>query len=312
MLAVLLSIPTAATALLSFGHQLPYVLERLWQGFLGFFGVNRKKRPWGRVINAATGEALPYVAIRIIDIHNNRSTTEISGPDGSFQTYLPSGEYSVLVSKLGWVFEPKPSLLTTVVGEQLYTGKPITLHDERVVSIVIPMREQEPKRENGIISWRLLAQKIESVLSRLSWPLILFGFGLNTLIMLDDLTFLNGVIELSYIAIMALKIAIQLHYRAAIGQIMDAATNKPVSLAAIRLYNAESGRMVTTKVTTAQGKFFLLASPGIYTAQVAKDGYNTYRESHIAVKSRQSQALAMSIKLIPIMKSDFGSLHIAQ
>ncbi|MEK7556611.1 MAG: carboxypeptidase-like regulatory domain-containing protein, partial [Patescibacteria group bacterium] len=83
------------------------------------------------------------------------------------------------------------------------------------------------------------------------------------------------------------------------GQVKDAAKNAPLKEALVQLYNAETGRLMATKVTSETGQFALVPPPGVYTVIVSKAGYQTYRESHVVVSPDKRKALAMTFQLTP-------------
>ncbi|HMD81585.1 MAG TPA: carboxypeptidase-like regulatory domain-containing protein, partial [Anaerolineales bacterium] len=60
-----------------------------------------------------------------------------------------------------------------------------------------------------------------------------------------------------------------------------------------------TGRLMATKITTANGQFALVPPPGVYTVMVSKAGYEPYRESHVVVSPQKRAALSMTFNLTP-------------
>lgn len=58
-----------------------------------------------------------------------------------------------------------------------------------------------------------------------------------------------------------------------VGKVFDAHTQKPLSLAVVRLYNQRTKRLVQTKVTNNDGIFDFLLPEGHYVVEVVKQGY---------------------------------------
>jgi len=61
--------------------------------------------------------------------------------------------------------------------------------------------------------------------------------------------------------------------RSGFGQIYNSITKQPVDLAVIRVFNADTNRLVATKVTDKQGRYQLMLDPGKYKFIVEKSEY---------------------------------------
>lgn len=57
------------------------------------------------------------------------------------------------------------------------------------------------------------------------------------------------------------------------GMVYDSITKKPLDLAMIRLINADTKKIVQSRVTDAEGRYIFLTRPGSYLLEVTKPGY---------------------------------------
>src|SRR6185369_4817805 len=92
----------------------------------------------------------------------------------------------------------------------------------------------------------------------LSWPIFLAGALLNTVLVFMASRPLYLVLEVLYIVLVIIKISLEVRVRPAYGQVRDAITHVPLDLAVVRLLEQGTNRLVMTRVTNNQGKFFAL------------------------------------------------------
>lgn len=282
----------ASTGLVSaapnFIAELIHLAQRLGQGIIGLAGT-RRRFPWGKVVDAGTSTPLPQVIVRILDRQTQRiRDTAITDAKGLFASLLPTGQYRLEVSKPGWHLTPAPGY---------YDGNVVNVAREGVVSIIVAMRPAVAS-EIKHVAWRTWLQHAERFLTKLSWSLLGFGFALSVLALVKTQSWLNIGIFGLYIVLIGGKLIFQRARRSAVGHVTDAG-GKPLPLALVQLYNAETGRLMATKVTSASGQFALLPAPGVYTLMVSKSGFQPYRESHLIVRPGKQQALSLTFTLTP-------------
>lgn len=275
------------------------LLQRLGQGIIGL-AATRRRRPWGRVVDAASGNPIPQAIVRVLDRQTQHlKDTTVTDAKGEFASLLPAGEYRLQVVKPGWSIEPmRSSLLTSLANEQWYDGNVVSVAQEKLVAIIIGMRPATAATPQKLV-WKSFLQKIERFLAVLSWPLLVIGLAFSAVALYRDVSWLNGVIIGVYIVLISLKYALQNRQHKTVGYVRDAATDKPLELALVQLYDAETQRQMAAKVTTASGQFVLLPPPGIYTVMVSHAGYQPYRESHVIVRPEHATTLALTFSLTP-------------
>jgi uncharacterized membrane protein len=103
------------------------------------------------------------------------------------------------------------------------------------------------------------------------------------------------------LALIAWKLSIQTRCREALGTVRDAVLRTPLGLALLRLYDANTGCLLTTRVTSERGQYLLPTTLGVYTLSVARDGYAPFREPHIVVRADDRETLARAVALTPLL-----------
>jgi len=99
------------------------------------------------------------------------------------------------------------------------------------------------------------------------------------------------------------------------GIVYDAASKKPVDLAVVRVYNAETKKLVRTKVTDKAGRYEFILNPGKYYVEVQKKDYkfpckllnNVQKDGQFeavyygeTIEVRERDAIAMPIAMDPV------------
>lgn len=280
--------------------QLPQAISRLWQGLLGLLGLKSKKRPWGRVVDAATGQGVAGAYVQVFDHQSHRLLSTVTSNDkGEFSLLVPPGRYEFRVTKTGWTVTPSAPLLKLVAGEHIYDGQPVTVTEEKLVALVIALRLLDSVPFGKYLMWRVVGQWIEVFLARLSWPLLALGVGLNSLILFAEPNRLASSIEVFYVLLISVKLYLRFRQHPTLGVVTDGVTRQALELAVVRLYQAATGTLVETRITSSRGQFIFLPSPGVYTISVTRDGYEAYRESHVIISSKR-EPVALAFELTPL------------
>lgn len=287
------------TVVSNFAREIFYLGQRLAQGLLGLAGA-RRRYPWGRVVDAETGTPLPQTIVRILDRQTQKlRDTAVTDAKGDFASLLPAGQYRFEAIKPGWHLDPAPARFLNILSNQtVYDGNFVDVKKEGVVSIIVAMRTTV-RQEVTHIALRSILQRLERLFTALSWPLLIFGSILSALALVKEQTALNIGIGMLYVVLIGTKMYVQRNRQETTGQVKDAVTNQPLKEALVQLYNAETGRLMATKVTSVTGQFALVPPPGVYTVVVSKAGYQTYKESHVVIRPEKQAALAMTFTLTP-------------
>lgn len=267
--------------------------------------------PKGKVVHFKTGEPIAGVQVLIYGSDGKLRRTERTSDKGEFATLFPAGEYTIGVKAQGFTFAPAASRAIQPEGGLLYTGGRISVQDSnKPLSIVVPMKptreEIASTRVQFLHTWQVF-QRIGRVLS---WPIFITGSLINTALIFWVPGALFLVIELLYVLLVIVKVALEVRVRPAYGLVRDAITHVPLDLAVVRLYEQGTNRLIMTRVTNAQGKFFALPPSGKYMVTVTKPGYATFSKENVVITSEQDSVLQITTDLMPVAPS--GGLQAAR
>ncbi len=199
---------------------------------------------------------------------NNPLTTDVSG---AFGWVVPNGTYSILASKKGY-FDHQPPSFTI---------------DNNVVNISVSL-VQAPTSSNVISQTtavvKLGLQKISDTVTQVQ------QFKENKTVQATTANVVAPtIVGVTAVGVVALSWAnlwpfFQLLFfepllllgrrrREGWGQIYNSLSKLPIDLATVRLVNADTGRLIQSKVTDRKGRYAFIASPGRYYIEVNKENF---------------------------------------
>lgn len=257
--------------------------------------------PKGRVVHYKTGEPIVGAQVMIYGADNKLKATLRTNLRGEFESLFPAGQYTLSVQAEGFSFAPIASGVVKPDQGILYSGGVLTIQDaSKPTSIVIPMKPSA--EEVGAWRTRVLQgwQNVQRIGRIISWPIFLVGTLLNTVLIFLSPSIPFLVIEVLYVVLVIAKVALEVRVRPAYGLVRDAITHVPLDLAVVRLYEEGTNRLVMTRVTNTQGKFFALPPAGTYSVAVTKPGYATFTKQHLVITSEQDSVLQITTDLMPV------------
>ncbi len=256
--------------------------------------------PRGRVVHYRTGVPLAGVQVMIYGADGKLRSTDRTNEKGEFSSLFPLGQYTIGVHAPGFIFAGGASHLANITQGLIYTGGKVAVMDmTKPLDITIPMK---PSREE-VGSWvsRLLPiwQAMQYISRILVWPVFIAGALANTtLIFLQPGVVLLGV-ELMYVVLIGIKVALEVRVRPAYGLVRDAITHVPLDLAVVRLFDQKTNRLVMTRVANSQGKFFALPPSGMYMITITKSGYAPFSRDYVSIESAEDSVLQVTADLMP-------------
>ena len=195
----------------------------------------------------------------------------------------------------------------------LYSGGTITVPDSNEpLRVVIPMKPTSAEVSSSRIRLLHAWQTVQHTGRALSWPLFVAGALLNTILVFLSPAVIFLVIEGVYVALVITKIALEVRVRPAYGQVRDAITHIPLDLAVVRLFDQGTNRLIMTRVTNTQGKFFALPPAGTYRVTIAKQGYAIFSKDNVEIASEHDTTLQMTADLMPVAPRAAGGLAAAR
>lgn len=303
-LGILSSLLTAlATALTVAGVAMTFAprLRELPNFFAAIFGSRRRKERWWLVVDSDLGKPITGAIVQVFDAQYHKlRETQATSRDGQCGFLLPPGTYYVLVRKAGFQFPPTHEPPVTLQkNERFYLGGDFAIEEqdpEKLTHLIIPLDREEEVSASWVAA-RHATERLLAFVENLSVPVMIFGVTLNTIFVVKFPGKLNIAFEILYAVLFALKLYLYLTHKKGIGQVTDADTGAPVDLAAVRLYNAGTNRLIQTRVTNTDGRFFILVPRGTYTISVSKTGYETHLEQNFGVSGRGAKALGLAFQL---------------
>ena len=267
----------------------------------------------GRVIHHKTGDPIAGALVLIYGADGKLRARETTNQQGVFPTFFPPGQYSLSVQAKGFAFAPAANRAIAPAQALLYSGGTITMPETGdPLQVVIPMKptseEVSRSRVRLLHAWQIIQQAGRVI----SWPLFVAGALLNTVLVFLSPAVLFLVLEAAYVGLVIVKIALEVQVRPAYGQVRDAITHIPLDLAVVRLFNQENNRLIMTRVTNTQGKFFALPPAGTYRVTIAKPGYAMFSKDDITIASEHDTTLQMTADLMPVAPRPAGGLAAAR
>jgi hypothetical protein len=272
-----------------------------------------RSEPQGKVVHFKTGAPISGAHVLVYGADGKLRSTQRTNAQGVFATFFPVGQYTLDVRLPGFAFAPAAARSIAPPDSILYTGGKLVVSDpNKPLSIIIPLKpaagEVSPLHVRVLHLWQTM-QRTGRVLS---WPLFLAGAFLNTVLVFIAPRPMYLVLEVLYILLVIGKIALEIRVRPAYGQVRDAITHVPLDLAVVRLFDTTSHRLVMTRVTNNQGKFFALPPAGTYTVTVSKPGYATFTKDNVEIQSEHDTTIQMMADLMPVAPQRGGNLQQAQ
>ncbi|HBE89776.1 MAG TPA: hypothetical protein DDW41_01075 [Candidatus Andersenbacteria bacterium] len=255
-----------------------------------------------RVLDSQNGRRLANVKLQVKGMDDKVWGKAETTENGEAALQLPVGRYRVELRGGAYSFAQAGLQIPVQSGEVVYTGGSLQVNrQDEPMTILVPLK----RVVDEVLSWRMKLLKSWQFIQRrshfLAWPVYIGGAGLNTTLLLwvAQLQFL--IIEVIYIALVFIKVWIEMRQTPSYGVVRDAISRVPLDLAVVRLYEEKTGKLVLTRATNGQGKFFALPPSGTYTVTVTKPGYATFTRHDVMVNREQSGALQIQTDLMPVV-----------
>lgn len=260
--------------------------------------------PKGRVVHYRTGEPIAGTIIMVYGSDGKLRSRERANAKGEFSTLFPAGQYTLGVQAENFTFSPAASPAIRPEQGILYSGGKITVPEGgRPLSIVVPMKPtgaEVSSIQSKLLHWWQNIQKISRLLS---WPIFIVGALLNTVLIFWVPGALFLIMEVLYVILVIVKVALEVRIRPAYGLVRDSITHIPVDLAVVRLFEQGTNRLIMTRVTDSRGRFFALPPSGTYTVTITKPGFAVFSRDNVTISGDQDSVLQMTADLMPVAPS---------
>lgn len=275
-LATAVAALTGAVAAVPLAANLPasYSMANLLHSLFPFLGRRRKSQYWGKVFDAESRQPIIQAIVRIYHKETKKVLqTQITDKDGRFDLLIAPGEYYLEVFKENYTFPSK--LIPTD-----YHGEILKIREGHLLGLNIPLDPQLDKVANRIKSiWNL-----KKVLESLYYPLLFIGTILSLIFYLKYGDLNNLLILILYLVILLYEFYKGRRSRP-YGLVLDQDNKNPLDLAIVRIFTQPNGKLISTKVTDAKGKFTFLVNQGQYQLTVLRQDYQQYKSQILQFKS---------------------------
>lgn len=203
---------------------------------------------------------------------NHEDNPFVVGPDGSFAWYVPAGEYYVRAEKDG--YEPADSPAREVGNSILNPVIRLTPIPEEVIEEVptAPLTFAGVAEDLENISEAInVVRELPGVQTsaEIAAPVIATAVVASTIslaIAFDLLPFLQYLFTAPILFFWRRR-------RKGFGLVYNAISKVGVDLAIVRMYQMPQNRLVRSRVTDKEGRYFFLSQPGLYRMHVVKPGF---------------------------------------
>ncbi|MFH1508663.1 MAG: SdrD B-like domain-containing protein [bacterium] len=287
-----------------------YLLRFITDPKLLFGGTAKRRKKWGTIYNSLTKTPVDLAIVRLFEKATNRLIeTQVTGKEGRYAFIVePNKEYYITVKKDNYVFPSK--LLNNIekdsVFERLYYGNPFTATAEEksngndipqtYIHYNIPLDPAEDvvfyanqgqiiKTTNNTLAKiaQLDKTKIAAENRKILKRNVRFGFNKIIAYLGPTIGILSFAISPSYYTgsfliahIMLFFLFKRLTTGAKVkpwGIVFNVDTTEAMSGAIVRLFDAQYGKLLLTKVTGRDGRYQFLVGPDRYILTIEKDGY---------------------------------------
>ena len=255
-----------------------------------------------RTVDSFSGERITSVDIIVKAMNGKVLGKYKTGDKGEVRLSLQVGQYTLELKERGYDFAPAGSVVSVGQDDIIYGGGRLQVkRQDQPMLVVIPLRRIAQNLGafySGVLKlWQILQHRGHA----LTWPFYIAGAGLNTGLLLWTPSMQYLFIEVLYIALVLVRVWVEMRQAPSYGYVRDAISHVPLDLAVVRLYKEGTNKLIMTRATNAQGKFFALPPPGNYMITVSKPGYANFTKHDLSIKKEQSSSIQIKTDLMPVV-----------
>jgi len=203
-----------------------------------------------------------------------QSNPDWTAVDGQFGFYVPQGYYYLTVEKPGYETAQTATFYvrSSIINSPLQLEKipePVTIVEEvgQAAALVGETITDTAEKIQAAIA-DFVPEPVEEAADYIAPAAVgLALLNLGTAVSLANLLpFLYGLITQPLLLLGRRK-------RKKWGVVYNSLTKMPIDLAVVRLVEAQTGRVIRTRITDKDGRYFFMAKPGLYKIEVRKPGF---------------------------------------
>lgn len=258
------------------------------------FGRGRRRKTWGVVFNAQTGQPIPLAMVKLLAQDNHLVELSISDRQGRYGFANHWGAFRLKVSRVDFIFPAETR--QSSFYERIYDGSLIKMAEpQQSVIFNLPLEPHATSRLS--LTFWLWFIKLNHLLQRIRLPLFALGAVLALLMVIINFgyiyaVFLGFCLLLIMVDLRALKKAI------AKGVVNDVYA-RPLADAIVRIYHKEDNRLLETALSDKRGRFSFRVNPGVYYLVATKPKFvDTKTHLMYLEKGQKKETItAINIKL---------------
>ena len=183
--------------------------------------------------------------------------------------------------------------------EDIYRGDTLAVKkDIGVLSINIPVDPNMKTVTEKRLRWLRYLNFVSFILEKISLPLLIGGTTLSWVVLILEPIRANYIILSIYILLILLRILFLKRVNRSLGVVTDRQSNQPMEMAIVRIYDAKTSQLATTRITNSRGQFNTLLAAGQYYLVIVKSGYKNFQSKEVTVTKRRG-AIRFTAELVP-------------
>ncbi len=261
----------ATTAVLASSFSLLSYLQYLITSPILLFW-RRKRKNFGVVYHAVTKMALDLVTVRLYDVASGRLLrSTVTDSEGKYYFTINPGRYRIIAIKPSYVF---PSAYLSGVKDDgayldVYTGQEVEVTAaSATIAANIPLDPAQTELRSPLtLRWRRWLRGFQYVVALTSIPVALVVYVLR-----PSLTTLVMMCAQVVVFLLVRRLSRPCKSKGW-GIAYDAASQKPVGNAVVRLFEPKYNKLVETTLTDSLGRYTFVLGPNEYFVSFSKKGY---------------------------------------
>ncbi len=240
-------------------------VANMWAWVLSVFGYTKKGKNWGIVFDAETNKPVPLAVVQLFEKEYNKMiSTQTTDKNGRFSIIAKPGTYFIKVIKTNYIFPSK-------MFADGYHGAEIVVKEDSAINYQIPIDPNTMTLAHKLNFLNFLVKTLNII----RIPLLIVGTIISVFAYITDNSIFNFVVIAFYVVAWLFELY-KLRQLRPYGLTKEKLSLRRVDMVILRLFD-ENERIVSTRVSDANGKFTFLTNPGKYYLTATKQNFNIYR-----------------------------------
>ncbi|MBI4273021.1 carboxypeptidase regulatory-like domain-containing protein, partial [Candidatus Uhrbacteria bacterium] len=262
--------PAVSANVINWFHYLNHFISSI----LSFFGLRRRRKPWGTVYDAISKTPIDLAIVRLFEKATQKLIdTQVTDKGGRFSFIAPPGTYTIDVRKPPLLF-PSKIVTGTLDGDfvHIYYQEPFTISKpDEAITLSIPLDPPNPKDLQG--QKMNVVGTIKHLLTTYSKATLFVSLTISALLAFYTPNPVNTILLILNCVYVVFQVLVMAKGEKPWGTVFDIFTSQPVPLAAISIFDAAQKKLLRTRLTDYLGRFNFLTPAGEYLMIASKEHY---------------------------------------